>query len=435
MVIRVFAVALLTGLAACDVSSSGSALAPTNVHSVAASKIKHVVFVVQENRTFDNIFGGPNGFPGADTVASGRTKTGIVPLTKIRLEDMPVTGILDNSHRQHVKAFDGGALDDFDQPGSLPATSYVDRAETGPYWDMAAKYTLADRMFGSNSGPTYVAHQYLIAGQSGGIVDVDNAASASYLVSWSCSAGASLITSVLDNTGAEHANGPQTCMDYATLADRMAEGGYEWRYYTGSTWVGGGDPFSAINRFRDGRDSAHVFAPETRFLDDIKVSLPIGVTWVRSGVFNSDHPGYGGGLGPSWVASVVNAIGKSPYWESTAIFVVWDDWGGFYDHVQPPPRLTSRGTTDLTGPGLRVPLIVISPYAKRGYVSHVNHEFGSLLRFAEEAFGVPSLGTVDAVSDNLQDCFDFTQPPAPFSSVKGSAAFRRPPAAFGSLRD
>jgi phospholipase C len=435
MLVRLCAIALTTALAACDVSSSGGALGPTNVHTGTLSKIKHIVFVVQENRTFDNIFGGPNGFPGADTAATARTRAGIVPLTKIRLEDMPVTGILDNSHRQYVKAFDGGAFDDFDQPGSMPANSYVDHTETAPYWDMAARYTLADRMFGSNSGPTYVAHQYLIAGQSGGLVDVDGAPGSSYLASWNCSAGASVVTSVLDSNGTEHGNGPQTCMDYATLADRLSDAGYEWRYYTGSTWVGGGDPFSAITRFRDGLDSLHVIAPESRFLDDVKVSLPLGVTWVQSAVFDSDHPGYGGGLGPSWVASVVNAIGKSPFWDSTAIFVVWDDWGGFYDHVRPPPRLTAAGTLDLTGPGLRVPLIVISPYAKKGYVSHANHEFGSLLRFAEETFGVPSLGTVDAVSDDVQDCFDFSQSPAPFTAVKGSAAFRRPATAFGAFRD
>ncbi|HEY6233874.1 MAG TPA: alkaline phosphatase family protein, partial [Candidatus Elarobacter sp.] len=343
--------------------------------------------------------------------------------------------VLDNSHRQHVKAFDSGALDDFDQPGSMPAYSYVDRAETAPYWDLAAKYTLGDRMFGSNSGPTYVAHQYLIAGTSGGVVDIDPIASAGQLVSWSCSAGSAIVTSVLDNSGGEHPNGPQTCMDYPTLADRLADAGYEWRYYTASTWVGGGDPFSAIERFRDGKDSAHVFSPETRFLDDVALSLPIGVTWVRAGLFDSDHPGYGGGLGPSWVASVVNAIGKSPFWDSTAIFVVWDDWGGFYDHVVPPKRMTSRGFVDLTGPGLRVPLIVISPYAKRGYVSHVDHEFGSMLRFAEEAFGLPSLGTVDVTSDDLQDCFDFSRPAAPFTAVRGATGFRRPPAAFGSFRD
>ncbi|HEY6233621.1 MAG TPA: alkaline phosphatase family protein, partial [Candidatus Elarobacter sp.] len=85
MLIRLWSVASIVVLAACDVSSSGSALAPTNVHSVAASKIKHVVFVIQENRTFDNIFGGPNGFSGADTVAAGRNRSGVVPFTKIRL--------------------------------------------------------------------------------------------------------------------------------------------------------------------------------------------------------------------------------------------------------------------------------------------------------------------------------------------------------------
>ena len=91
-----------------------------------------------------------------------------------------------------------------------------------------------------------------------------------------------------------------------------------------------------------------------------------------------------GQYGPEWVASVVNAIGEGPLWKSTAVFVVWDDWGGWYDHVTPPQL-------DRMGLGFRVPFIAIGPYAKRHYVSHVRHEFGSIVKFVEDVFGLPSL--------------------------------------------
>ena len=119
------------------------------------------------------------------------------------------------------------------------------------------------------------------------------------------------------------------------------------------------------------------------------------------------------GSGPDWVASVVNAIGESPYWNSTAIFIVWDDWGGWYDHVQP------QQFDNYYELGFRVPLVVVSPYAKRGYVSKVQHEFGSILAFSEETFGIPkgSLGTTDVRADDLSDCFDFTQRPRTFTPI------------------
>ncbi len=114
--------------------------------------------------------------------------------------------------------------------------------------------------------------------------------------------------------------------------------------------------------------------------------------------------------GRDWVASVVNAIGTSRFWNSTAIFIIWDDWGGWYDHVDPK-------SIDNMGPGFRVPLIVVSPYAKRGYVSHQLFETASLLTFTEKNFGLGNLGARDATANDLSDCFDFSQKPAAFVPV------------------
>jgi phospholipase C len=116
------------------------------------------------------------------------------------------------------------------------------------------------------------------------------------------------------------------------------------------------------------------------------------------------------GTGPDWIASIVNAIGESSYWSSTAIFITWDDWGGWYDHVSP----TIYNSYEL---GMRVPLIVVSPYAKAHYVSHVPYEFGSILKFAENVFGLPSLGTTDVRANDLSDCFEFSRAPRRFHHI------------------
>jgi phospholipase C len=189
-----------------------------------------------------------------------------------------------------------------------------------------------------------------------------------------------------------------------------------WKYYAPSAT--GGDigyiwsAYDAIKHIRFGPDWAgDVISPETQVLSDIENGKVAQVSWVIPSWANSDHANSLSTTGPDWVASIVNAIGTSKYWDDTAVFIAWDDWGGWYDHV-PPPQLDEMGL------GFRVPLIVVSPYARHGYVSHQQHEFGSILRFTEEAFGLPSLGTRDAISDDLLDCFDLSQPAQPYTQMQ-----------------
>jgi phospholipase C len=124
----------------------------------------------------------------------------------------------------------------------------------------------------------------------------------------------------------------------------------------------------------------------------------------------SDHPVVTSSLGPQWVGDVVDAVGKSKYWKSTAIIVVWDDWGGFYDNV-PPKQL------DYVGLGIRVPCLIVSPYVKRGYVSHTPYEYGSILKFLEQTFGLASLNTTDVRANSLEDSFNFAQKPRRFERI------------------
>ncbi|MGP6158187.1 MAG: alkaline phosphatase family protein [Vulcanimicrobiaceae bacterium] len=425
----VAAAAALAALGGCSSSpsipSSLSAGPAPPVSAVSpAGTIKHVVIVIQENRSFDDLF---YGFPGADSATTGQTHTGaIVALAPVPLEDGKDVG---HFHYSYDLAYDNGQMDGFDleqgygfnssgqyvpvpQPPTYPY-AYVPHAETQPYIDLAGAYTLADRMFQSNSGPSFPAHQYLIAGQSD---DADEVPSVS---PWGCDAPAGTVVSQLGADGRDTV-GIFPCFDYTTLADLLDARMLTWRYYSpalsntaGATF---GAAFDAVRHIRFGSDwTSDVITPQTNVLTDVAAGTLADVTWIVPSFPDSDHPLGHSNSGPSWVSSIVNTIGSSPFWNSTAIFVVWDDWGGWYDHVA-PRQLDSMGL------GFRVPLIVVSPYAKHGYVSHVQHEFGSILHFTEEAFGLPSLGQADARADDFGDCFDFKRTPLPFARIRAPYA-------------
>jgi phospholipase C len=147
----------------------------------------------------------------------------------------------------------------------------------------------------------------------------------------------------------------------------------------------------------------NISRPNTNILSDAADGQLPTVSWVIPKFVESDHEGAGNTLGEEWVSTVVNAIGQSQYWNSTAIFVVWDDWGGFYDHVAPQ-------YVDYDGLGFRVPLLVVSPYAKTNYVSHQQYEYGSILQFVEDTFGLGRLAASDTRANSLiPDCFNFQQ--------------------------
>ncbi len=385
--------------------------------------IKHVVFVIQENRSLDNLF---NGFPGADTVTYGRRHDNSVISLHPTSLNVPVD--VDHARQTFLNSYNGGRMNGFDLIGTVPPQgtgdfpyAYVPQSETKPYWALAHEFTLADRTFASVGGPSFPAHQYLIAGTSGSAIDNPNQTAAD-IFWWGCDSPSGTWVREIGRDG--RADGPRVfpCFDYRTFADVLDEHQVSWRSYAptandlGSIW----SAFDAVHHIRYGPDwNEKVITPQTRVLTDISADALPAVSWVTPDFRSSDHETYGIGghrqaertdLGPEWVATVVNAIGRSRLWENTVVIVIWDDWGGWYDHVRPPQL-------DAMGLGFRVPMIVVSPYAKHAYVSHVQHEFGSLLKFAEEVFGLPSLGTTDARADDLNDCFDFTQAPQPYVPI------------------
>jgi phospholipase C len=425
----------LSGFAQDDIAQSDtgplpymqSASALRALNSTGAGKITHVVYIVQENRSFDDMF---QGYPGADTVSSGKNSYGeTIELhpTSLRREY-----IVDHSAQAMFAACNG--------TGKLPGTDcrmdgfnneigdggpdnreyvYVPHAESKPYWDMAHEWVVADKMFQSQLDESFVAHQYIIAAQAAWSVNLPTS-------QWSCGGGKydTVDTITIDR----NANGTplHPCYDYQTLGDELDNAKLSWRFYAstfGSVSSGEGSAWSsygAIRHIRYGPDWKYVVSPNWKFITDVRKGYLANFTWITPVCDDSDHVNCGGGYGPSWVSALVNTVGKSKFWDSTAIFVQWDDWGGLYDHVAPPYK-------DRDSLGFRVPLLVISPYAKHGHVSHVQYETASVLRFAEDLFGLNQLAAADKrATSPAPDCFDFSAKPRPFVKI----AAPKPPGFF-----
>lgn len=377
----------------------------------ATSPIQHVVVIMQENRTFDNLF---NGFPGADSAQSAMNKG-----TPIRLSAVPLAEGTDLPHAHWAwwRAWDRGKMDGFADLAAQDPTyaySYVRRSDVAEYWNLARMYTLSDRMFQSNTGPSFPAHQYMIAGQSGGASESPNASP------WGCDAPAGTTVPLVGPEGTD-LPGPFPCFDYRTMGDVLDQARISWRYYAPAapgdraSFTG----YEAIRHIFYGEDwGSKIISPQSTVLTDIAAGHLAHVTWIVPDMKHSDHPGNNSSEGPDWVASVVNAIGASKFWDSTAILITWDDWGGWYDHVAP-------NQVDKMGPGFRVPLIVVSPYAKHGYVSHQTAETASLLTYIEKNFKLPSLSARDATAGNLSDCFDYKQEVRPFTTIPTRVTVQR----------
>ncbi|MBV8116624.1 MAG: hypothetical protein JOZ01_01530, partial [Candidatus Eremiobacteraeota bacterium] len=427
-----FCVASLSALAlaACSLNAHSTGAIPYDSSGVRASglevrKIQHVVIVVQENRSFDNLFAG---YPGADTVSEGKSKSGKV--IKLKPVSLSTRYDIDHSAEAMFNACDGSgkvpgtrcSMDGFgtEQQVGGPLNGqyvYVPHSETKPYFAMAHEWVLGDRMFQSHLDESFVSHQYIIAAQAQSSVNIP------FLPEWGCADGKrNFVETILK--GRRFGTPQRPCFDYTTLGDELDAAGRSWRFYASRL----ADPadgvwsaYQAIRHIRYGPDwKKDVIAPQKRFLEDVAAGALANVTWITPACEASDHPNCGGGFGPSWVSSVVNAVGKSQFWKTTAIFVMWDDWGGLYDHVAP-------AHLDDDGLGFRVPLLVISPYAKKDYVSHVRYEHGSILKFTEDVFGLARMAASDSRANSpANDCFDFRQPPrgfVPIAAPRGPAFF------------
>jgi phospholipase C len=327
---------------------------------------------MMENHSYDSLFGryplDPSG--GVATLPQAAD---------------PFPGDNDHAGARQIAAIDGGRLDEFVQGGLVQYSA----ADVPTYWSYAQNFGLGDNFFTSMATNSMPNHLAMIAGQTAG--EDDNGGN--------CTSPAnSLILNRAASTGAESFGVP--CYNIATLPQVLGQNQISWRYYANSgIW----NPTSNVTNLVN---SPNYVQNPSQFLTDVQNGNMPAVSWVIPIFANSDHPPASIRSGQNFVAQEVNAIMQSPYWNNTVIFVTWDDWGGFYDHVNPQ-------ALDADGLGLRAPLLVISPYTKPGYISHNLGEFASFLKFIEGNWNLPNLGQRDnlATLSDLTDFFDFTQAP------------------------
>lgn len=388
-------------------------------HRISSSPIQHVVVIIQENRTVDDLF---NGFCVNASICANTVTADPVTGTPLVPESLAAPFGLNHDHPTFVTQFDNGAMDGFPltpvncqvKGCTNTAFNYAPMAETLVYRQIATRDgLLADATFEPQQGPSLPGHFYAIAGQSGGY-DSDQLAIAGGAGNCATKTG---VPQIEMNSAYPGVMGPREppCKDFTTIFDLLTTAGYSWRYYSdapGGWW----SPTEGIKHLYG---SPNFIVPSTQVLSDIQSGQLANVSYVIP--FNgsvSDHPEHvkDPQAGPNWVGSIVNAIGETPYWNSTVVVIFWDDWGGFFDHVAPP---ASPLNPDPFEYGFRVPMIVVSPYATLGTIDHTPRTFVSTLNFIEETFGLPSLHTLDQYEPGIDAMLNFNQPPNPYRVVGG----------------
>ena len=374
--------------------------------------IKHVVFIVKENRTFDHLFGR---FPGTNGVGFGLDRGAVRPLTAPP-DRLPVD--IRHCYECALLAWNGGRMDGFNQSRAADRYAYTQMPprDLPNYWHWAEEFVLSDNFFASAQGPSFPNHLFTIAAQSGGThtnpeIEPERldawTRDTGLAKAWGCDSTPGASIEVEDSEGNTKRVPP--CFDFLTEGDLLDGAGVPWAYY--SAWNDQeGYAFSAYSAVRHVRNDPevwrdHVF-PVDNLVRDIGDGLLAPVTWVTPRYELSEHPEHSFCAGENWTTQVVDAIMASPMWDDTAIFLTWDDYGGFYDHV-PPPQVDGFGL------GIRVPMLVISPYAKRGHIDHRLGEFSSVLRFIEDNWGLSQLTHRDRDAADMSYVFDFRQEPRP----------------------
>jgi len=398
--------------------------------------IKHVVVFVKENHTFDNYFGS---FPGAEGTTKCKTSMGVIDCPHAA---DPVVHDMCHEHECALTAWNGGKMDSWDsippEKGGdylLPYGQYHEE-DIPNYWAYAKAFTLGDHFFSGMLGPSFPGHFFTIAAQAGWAIGNPNLQFTNPY--WGCDQSSSTRAPVLDqDICAEQDIFP--CFKIPAVPDVLPKG-VNWKFYGTVVPVVGTEPWSMFDAVDsvgamtpDGKSRLHPaewahIVDDTTFEKDIANKTLPEVSWVANQWLQSEHPNPGNICttfadcsvcrGENWTVNKINALMQSEYWKDTAIIITMDDWGGWYDHV-PPPRQYGCDPTKPYGLGFRLPLIIISPYAKPHYIFKEVADQASIPRFIERVMGSTQTlhdldpGAQDAFSNDLMNAFDFTQKPLP----------------------
>jgi phospholipase C len=404
------------------------------------SPIEHVIFLVKENRSFDHYFGK---YPGAEGATEGGT---IQDCDAATYQDGPVVDLkpapivtphdLGHAFAPGLYAINGGKMNGFNCVSlgeDLLGYSQYSRETLPVYWAYADRFVLADHFFTSMYGPTFPEHLYTVAAQSYGIVDNKTTTNVEgnycddeteftkrFPIEDLTDTDVEKIMALEEDITSEvpdqliriaaYWESTRTCINMKVLPDKLERNGISWKYYANAdSWM---NALQAVRHVRFGPLWEKVQPPET-FLEDLEAGDLPAVSWLipPEGSPN-EHPGTGNNicLGQNWTVEYLNAVMQSEYWASTAIVMVWDDFGGFYDHVEPPHY-------DVMGLGPRTPALIISPWTKPGgnpdggSIDSTVYEFSSVLRFIEDLHGLKPMTDRDEQADPLSGAFDFSQEP------------------------
>jgi phospholipase C len=369
-------------------------------------QIQHVVFIIKENRSFNNYFGT---FPGATGATSGPVSNGsVIPLnhTPDRVRD------LGHGWNDALTAINGGLMNQFDLVaygninGDYMSMSQLYQSDMPNYWSYAQTYTLSDMTFSSLHGGSFPNHMYTIAADS--FEATSNPANPGHpkFGYWGCDAPTGSTVTLTSTTGKNSTVFP--CFDNQTLGDLLTTAGVSWKYYApvensaGYEW----NAMDAISHIRNTSVWTSNVLPYSQFNTDASNGNLPAVSWLVPYTAVSEHPPASTCGGENWTVDTLNAIMQGPDWATTAVFITWDDFGGFYDPVAP-------ASPDYYGYGPRVPMLIISPYSNGGKVIHTVYEFSSVLKFVETRYNLSSLTLRDADASDMQDSFNFTGTPLP----------------------
>jgi phospholipase C len=358
--------------------------------------------IIKENRSFDTMFGL---FPGADGASKAQLSNGkIVPLNHT-----PDQTLVDVGHAGAAAtlAVNNGRMNGFDLlPGAIQngkdiADSQLHESDIPNYWKYASTYTLNDHFFSTINGPSFPNHLITVAATSGNVTDNPRG---QLVHAWGCDGGPQSVVSGILPNGKSFLTHP--CFNFQAFPDVFQRYHVTWKYYAPGQYASG-YVWSALDAIKHIRYSSlwKTNVPrDTTFIKDVQTGHLPQVSWLVTNARESDHPPASICLGEDWTVRQINAVMKSKYWKDTAIFLFWDDFGGFYDHVAPPKL-------DYISLGPRVPMIVISPYARAHFVDHTPGEFDSVSRFFEKDFDLPALTSRDRTATSMLSSFDFHQKP------------------------
>jgi len=345
-------------------------------------------------------------FPGANGATTYTDPNGVVH--SLNHQPDHLLNDIDHSHTESVLAYDNGKLDKFSllkgaiQNGVDEADSQFYQSDIPNYWKYAKTFTLADRFFSTISGPSLPNHLFSIAGED---ANVDSLISPKGAGSWGCDAPAG--TTVEERAPDGTVTHAFPCFNFHTLGDLLDAQNISWKYYVtpGSEL----QTYDAIKHIRYGSDwTTHMF-DYTNFISDVDSGNLPTISWLILPWQYSEHAPHSMCQGENATVTQINAVmNNQTLWKSTAIILTWDDFGGFYDHVRPPV-----GPNPQIEYGFRVPALIISPYAKPGYVDDTMYSFPSMLKFIEDTLGLPSLTSFDGSSNDMFNAFDFNHTPLP----------------------